>query len=88
VTIPFIGCASDAHWTRIGFKFGCASNDTHSMCGAVYVPADVALFRLVCYISCVFLKIQYKLNNSVCVYIFIDILYKRRFSNDVRYWRD
>jgi hypothetical protein len=88
VTIPFIGCASDAHRTRIGFKFGCTSDDTHSMRGAVYVPVDVALFRLECYVSCVFLKIQYKLNNSVCVYIFIDILYKRRFSNDVRYWRD
>jgi hypothetical protein len=53
VTIPFIGCASDAHRMRIGFKFGCAS-DTHSMRGAVYVPVDVALSRLVCYISCVF----------------------------------
>jgi hypothetical protein len=70
VTIPFIGCASDAHRTRIGFKFGCTS-DTHSMRGAVYVPAEVALFRLVCYISCVFLKIQYELNNSACVYIFL-----------------
>jgi hypothetical protein len=58
------------------------------MRGAVYVPVDVALFRLVCYISCVFLKIQYKLNYSVCVYIFLYILYKRRFSTDVRYWRD
>jgi hypothetical protein len=87
VTISFIGCASDTHRTRIGFKFGCASN-THSMRGPVYVPVEVALSRLVCYISCVFLKIQYKLNNSVCVYIFLYILYKRRFSNDVRYWRD
>ncbi len=79
MTIPFIGCASDVHRTRIGFKFGCASDDTHSTIGAVYVPVDVALFRLVCYISCVFLKIQYKLNNSVCVYIFIDILYNVGF---------
>jgi hypothetical protein len=87
VTIPFIGRASDADRTRIGFKFGCAS-DTHSMRGAVYVPVDVALSGLVCYISCVFLKIQYKLNNSVCVYTFLYMLYKRRFSNDVRYWWD
>jgi hypothetical protein len=74
VTIPFIGCASDAHKTRIGFKFGCAS-DTHSMRGAVYLPVDVALFRLGCCISCAFLEIQYKLNNSVCVYIFLDGIY-------------
>jgi hypothetical protein len=41
-----IGRALDAHRTRIGFKFGCAS-DTHSMRGAVYVPVDLALSRLV-----------------------------------------
>jgi hypothetical protein len=87
VTIPFLGCASDAHRTRIGFKLGCAS-DAHSMRGAAYVPVDMALFRLVCYISCVFKKNQYKLNNIACVYIYIYILYKRRFSNDARYWRD
>jgi hypothetical protein len=71
VTIPFIGCASDTHRTRIGFKFGCASN-THSMRGTVYIPVDAALSRLVCYISCVFFKIQCKLNNvCMCIYFFI-----------------
>jgi hypothetical protein len=69
VTIPFIRCASDTHLPRIRFKFGCASV-SHLMRGAVYVPVDVALSRLVCYISCVFLKIQYTLNNNVCVYTF------------------
>jgi hypothetical protein len=60
VTIPFIGCASDAHRTGIGFKFGCVS-DTHSMHDVVCTCRRGAIQTCMLYIMCIFkISIQTK----------------------------